>query len=269
MQIFNIQLEKIFYKDLFPKITKLEKQQIVFTPNPEILLNTRTDKEFERILKKADFLTIDGIGIYIALQILDNNLPKILNFLLLPYYIFNLFFREKMLYKKYGERICGSDITLDLLYFAEAQNIKVSIIDPYFPQDKAKCESQKYFCERLKSKYPNLQFDFYIYDNEKKQTIIETIQQSDAQILFSTLWMKKQEQSVVEIMEVCKNIKLGLGIGSSFDYIIWFQKRAPKFWRNIGLEWLYRIFTWPQKWKRLKRIWRAIIVFPFSVLKEK
>ena len=55
--------------------------------------------------------------------------------------------------------------------------------------------------------------------------------------------MKKQEASVVEIMGKCYNIKLGLAIGSSFDYFTGFQKRAPKIWRNIGLEWLYRLAT--------------------------
>jgi len=32
--------------------------------------------------------------------------------------------------------------------------------------------------------------------------------------------MKRQEESVIEIMNACSNIKIGLGIGSSFDYFI-------------------------------------------------
>ena len=55
--------------------------------------------------------------------------------------------------------------------------------------------------------------------------------------------MKLQEKSIIEIMEQAKNIKIGLGIGSSFDYFIGFQKRAPKFFRSLGIEWLYRIFS--------------------------
>jgi N-acetylglucosaminyldiphosphoundecaprenol N-acetyl-beta-D-mannosaminyltransferase len=55
------------------KITKLEKQNIVFTPNPEILLQTKNDSEFKSLLEKANYLTPDGIGLYIAFQILDNN----------------------------------------------------------------------------------------------------------------------------------------------------------------------------------------------------
>jgi len=44
---------------LFEKIIKLETQNIVFTPNPEILLKTIKDKEFESLIKKANYNTSD------------------------------------------------------------------------------------------------------------------------------------------------------------------------------------------------------------------
>jgi exopolysaccharide biosynthesis WecB/TagA/CpsF family protein len=121
----------------------------------------------------------------------------------------------------------------------------------------------------LLKKFPKLNFDFFIYSPEKKDEIIKKICSSDSKILFSTLWMKKQEKSVIEIMNKCQNIKLGLWIGSSFDYFTGFQKRAPKFWRAIWLEWFYRIFTWPKKLQRLQRIYRAVFVFILEVLKSK
>ena len=72
MKIFWIEIQNLKYKDLFTEITKFEKQNIVFTPNPEILLKIKSDEEFKNILLKADFLTSDGIWLYIAYQILDN-----------------------------------------------------------------------------------------------------------------------------------------------------------------------------------------------------
>jgi len=279
-KIFNIKLYSKTYKELFKEITKFNTQNIVFTPNPEILLKTLKDKEFRNLLEKANYLTIDWIWIYIAFQIKtspltpilkgEGNVNKILlflwNIILLPYFFFNLFFRRKYLYKKFWERICGSDLTNDLVNFAEKENIKITIIDPYYPKDLAKVKAQSTFREDLLKKFPKLNFDFFIYKPEEKEEIIEKIKNSDSKILFATLWMKKQEQAVVEIMEKCYNIKLWLGIGSSFDYFVWFQKRAPKIWRSLGLEWLYRLITWPQKIKRLKRLWNAIFVFLWKVL---
>jgi len=81
--------------------------------------------------------------------------------------------------------------------------------------------------------------------------------------------MKQQEKSVIEFMRECPNLKLGLGIGSSFDYVTGFQKRAPKIMRQAGIEWFYRIFTSPHKLQRLRRIYQAVIVFPYTVILKK
>jgi len=269
MQIFWIKLNNLKYKDFLKKITKLEKQNIVFTPNPEILLKTKTDSEFKKLLLKANYLTPDGIGLYIAFQILDNSLPKIINVILLPYFFFNLFFRRKYLYKKYWDRICWSDLTKDIVEFAQKNNIKITIIDLYNPTDTKKVESQKVFPGLINKKFPKLDFSYFIYKPSKKENIINKIAKSKSKILFSTLWMKKQEESVVEIMRTAKNIKLWLWIWSSFDYFIWFQKRAPKFLRALWLEWLYRLITWPKKIDRIKRLWSAIFVFVWEVIKNK
>lgn len=269
MQIFWIKINKISYKELFKEITQMNKQNIVFTPNPEILLKTLKDKEFETLVNKANFKTSDWIWLYIAYQIIDNKYWKIINTLLLPFYFFNLFFRKKSLYKKYGERICGSDLTKDLIKYSEKNKIKITIIDLYNPTDAKKVESQKVFSTHLKNRFNNLDFDYYIYEPDKKEEIIEKIKNSDSKIIFSTLWMKRQEESVIEIMQTCQNIKIWLGIGSSFDYFIWFQKRAPKIWRWLWLEWFYRLLTWPKKIDRLKRLYNAIIIFIFEVIKDK
>lgn len=269
MKIFWIEIQNLKYKDLFAEITKFEKQNIVFTPNPEILLKIKSDEEFKNILLKADFLTSDGIWLYIAYQILDNKFWKFINFLLLPYFFFNLFFRRKYLYEKYWDRICGSDLTKDLLNFSERNNVKITIIDLYNPLDEKKVASQNIFEEKLKKKFPNLSFDYIIFNPEEKEKILEKIKASSSKIVFSTLWMKKQEESVIEVMENCKNIKLGLWVGSSFDYFIGFQKRAPKIWRSLWLEWFYRLLTWPRKLDRIKRLYRAIFLFIFEVFKSK
>ena len=268
MKIFDIPLDTLNHTDFFAKITKFEKQNIIFTPNPEILLKTQDDEEFKNLILQADYKTPDGMGLYLGFQMLEEK-NRFLRFLKTPYYLYQLFFHKQKLYKKYWDRICGSDLTSDLLYFCENKQIKITILDLYNPTDKNKVASQQNFSQLFQEKFPELQFDFFIYNPEKKSAILEQIKNSNSQIIFSTLWMKKQEQSVIEVMDYCKNIKLWLGIWSSFDYFIGFQKRAPDIFRNLWFEWLYRIFTWPQKIKRLKRVYNAIVVFYIQVLKQK
>jgi len=269
MKLLQLNISPLKYQDFFTEITQFTKQHIVFTPNPEILLEARKDSRFKNTLQEAKYLTNDGIGLYIGYQVQDNSYGSIINLLLLPYYFCNIVFRRSMLYKKYGDRICGSDLTLDLLKHAEQNAIKIAIVDLYNPTDTWKVENQKVFWPKLQEVFPELNFDYHIYNPENITEIIDHISHSRSQILFSTLGMKTQEQSVVDIMKQCNNIKLGLGVGSSFDYITWFQKRAPKIMRVMWMEWLYRIFTSPGKIQRLKRIFSAVVVFPLVVLFDK
>lgn len=155
-----------------------DKRNIVFTPNPEILLKAKKDKEFFRILRKADYLLPDGIGLYLAYQILDNNFSPFLNTILLPFYIFRLLFKKKYLYEKYGERICGSDLTKELLEKSSQKDIKIAILDLYNPHDEKKVASQKIFEEKLKQSYPSLQFSYFIFDSSKKDFIFKEIDTS-------------------------------------------------------------------------------------------
>lgn len=272
MKIFQLEIWRYSYENFCEEIiyfmqnSNSGKGKSVFTPNPEICLKTLEDEDFLGILKQADYLTSDGIGLYIWYQINNSQLPKIFQFFMIPYYIFNVLFRKKMLYKKYWERICGSDITQKLVEYAEKNKIRIAILDPYFPDDAQKCAAQKIFKEQLQKKFPDLLFDFYIHNNSGDTYINEAICKSDAKIFFATLWMKQQEIMVLDILAECPNIRLWLAVGSSFDYFTWFQKRAPKIFRDAWFEWLYRIFTSPNKLKRIGRIYKALIVFPIKVL---
>lgn len=273
MDILGIYLNRLKYINFFANLKKLEKKSIIFTPNPEIILKTLEDNEFKEILSKADYLLPDWIGLYLAYQInnIKNNIKNkklsiIISIILLPYFIFNIVFRKRYLYNLYGDKICWSDLTRDLLVFANNENIKITIIDLYNPSDIKKVESQKIFTEKLKNVYKNLIFNYFIYNESQKENIIENIKQSNSKMLFSTLGMKKQEKSIIEIMEKCENIKIWVWIWSSFDYIIWFQKRAPRIWRVLWIEWLYRLITWPKKINRLKRLYNAIFIFIYKVI---
>lgn len=269
MDIFWIYLNKLKKAEFLEEIKIFSKQSIIFTPNPEILLKVKNDEEFKNILLQADYLLPDGIGIYLAYQILEPSISFTKALFFLPYFIFKILFKKKELYELYGERICGSDLTKDLLAFASTENKKIIIIDLYNPTDAKKQESQKIFASKIQEKYPKLIFEYFIYNPSEKEKIIDTIAKSWGEILFSTLWMKSQEKSVLEIVEKCKNIKIALWIGSSFDYIVGFQKRAPDFIVKSWFEWFYRIFFWPQKIRRLKRIGNAIFVFTYEVFAYK
>jgi N-acetylglucosaminyldiphosphoundecaprenol N-acetyl-beta-D-mannosaminyltransferase len=55
------------------------------------------------------------------------------------------------------------------------------------------------------------------------------------------------------------------GVGGSFDVFAGHVKRAPLFFRKLGLEWFYRLITDPKRFKRQL----ALPLFLIKILKER
>ena len=73
----------------------------------------------------------------------------------------------------------------------------------------------------------------------------------------------RQERWLSENMVRLPSVRIGMGIGGSFDFISGRIKRAPLLLRQAGLEWLWRLGRQP--W-RIGRIFRAVAIFPLYVL---
>lgn len=271
MKIFWLELAHLEYKKFFNKIKDSDKKLAIFTPNPEILLLAKEDEKFRKVLEIWDYLVPDWIWIWAGYQILDNNKWKLINALFIPYYWINLFIKRRQLYKKYWERIIWSILTRDLVEYANLKWIWITIIDKFQAPgnwwDNLKIERQKVMAESLKKKYLNVNFHYYIYKEENKDKIITEINKTDDVYLFSTEWAKVQETTISQLLPKLDKIKIAIWVGWSFDYLLDFKKRAPKIVVSLGLEWLWRLILHPMRMS--KRIWKALPVFLYEVIKSK
>ncbi|MDO8650033.1 MAG: WecB/TagA/CpsF family glycosyltransferase, partial [Candidatus Berkelbacteria bacterium] len=57
--------------------------------------------------------------------------------------------------------------------------------------------------------------------------------------------------------------KILVGIGGTFDMLAGITPRAPRIFRSMHLEWLWRLILQPS---RLRRIWKALVIFPVKAL---
>lgn len=96
--------------------------------------------------------------------------------------------------------------------------------------------------------------------------LVQEIADSGAEVLFVAFGAPKQELWLAENAAKLKGVKLAFGVGGTFDFIVGKQKRAPWLMRKIGLEWLFRFYKDP---KRAKRMFNALVRFPWLVLKSK
>jgi N-acetylglucosaminyldiphosphoundecaprenol N-acetyl-beta-D-mannosaminyltransferase len=115
------------------------------------------------------------------------------------------------------------------------------------------------------NKYPNLKIagthDGY-FKKEEESSIIEEINESGADFLCAALGAPKQEKFIYEHRNELKNVRAGIGVGGSLDVWAGTVKRAPQFYQDHGLEWLYRFIKQPSRYKRML----ALPVFMLRVI---
>lgn len=77
------------------------------------------------------------------------------------------------------------------------------------------------------------------------EAVIQKINSVDPDVLWVGLGLLKQEQWIREHLNKIK-VPWMIGVGAAFDFHAGTAKRAPLFFRNIGLEWLYRLVLEPR-----------------------
>lgn len=105
---------------------------------------------------------------------------------------------------------------------------------------------------KLKKEFPNIKLlgyrNGYINSDKERQDLIEDITNKRPDVVFIAMGSPKQEILMSELMSKHKAIYQGLG--GSFDVYTERVKRAPKWWRDHNLEFLYRFLKQPQRYRR-------------------
>ena len=120
--------------------------------------------------------------------------------------------------------------------------------------------------------YPNIKVETYSppykpeFSEEDNKGIIEAINKANPDLLWIGMTAPKQEKwTYTHWKELDIHCHVGT-IGAVFDFFAGTVERAPLWWQEHGLEWLYRLLKEP------KRMWRRYIIgntlFLKNVLKE-
>jgi N-acetylglucosaminyldiphosphoundecaprenol N-acetyl-beta-D-mannosaminyltransferase len=104
----------------------------------------------------------------------------------------------------------------------------------------------------LRQRYPGVAIvgtrDGY-FSAGQSPTIAASILASGANVLLVGLGSPKQEYWLEDHLGATK-CSVGIGVGGSFDILAGTVPRAPRLWRQAGLEWLYRLIREPARWRR-------------------
>ncbi|MEO6836572.1 MAG: WecB/TagA/CpsF family glycosyltransferase [Candidatus Tumulicola sp.] len=87
------------------------------------------------------------------------------------------------------------------------------------------------------------------FTEEETPGIVVSIRDSGAKLLFAGLGSPRQEVWLSEHLRET-GCGVGIGVGGSLDVIGGRVERAPRIFRQFGLEWFYRLTQEPHRWRR-------------------
>src|SRR5438093_9609694 len=91
----------------------------------------------------------------------------------------------------------------------------------------------------------------------------QAVRSSGAQLLFLAYGAAAEEAWLARNLPGSGAI-VGMGVGGTFDFISGRTRRAPRWMRERGLEWLHRLRQEPWRWRRMLALPR----FVFRVMRE-
>jgi N-acetylglucosaminyldiphosphoundecaprenol N-acetyl-beta-D-mannosaminyltransferase len=210
--------------DEFLKIIENGYGGWVVTMNLEMISRGSKDPSYFELIDGADYIVADGMPIV---------------------------WISKIKHKKNSikERLNGADLVFRLLTEYTYPSVIIGGINP------------KAAVKNLGVENPSMVkiFDGKI-DEDWVKMHLEDFKNFNPKIIYIALGVPKQDY-IANLLRVHLPNAFILGIGGTFDFFSGDVKRAPKTFRDTGLEWLFRLMVEP------KRLWkRYIISYPRGVL---
>ena len=250
----------------------------IVTPNPEIISSAQVDQKLSIILNNADISLPDGIGLAAAHKYNQMWNPSCklvrLPVLIVQGVVVGLaIVCDKDWLMKDLQIIRGRKMFFEILKLANKKKWRIFLLGG-LNKSTAKTAASN-ISKSLKSiKFMTEGGPLYDddgkprtkEDGEYNREVIKKINNFKPHILFVGLRCPAQEKWVHANIKNGIDIGGAMVVGRTFEYYSGDAKSSPKWMADIGLEWLWRMFTGSTK---LKRIWTAFPVFPLKVFWNK
>ncbi|MDX2271272.1 MAG: WecB/TagA/CpsF family glycosyltransferase [Cyanobacteriota bacterium] len=189
----------------------------VVTCNAEMIMLARRDSLFADILATADLVTPDGAGVVWALA------------------------RQGILI----QRCPGIELAESLMQVAAQRNWRVALIG-------GKPEVAQAVERVWQQRYPNL--SLWVHhgygDAQQEQALVASLHDYAPHLLLVGMGSPRQEMWIRRQQPLLPPATW-MGVGGSFDIWAGLKTRAPRWWRDHHLEWLYRLYQEPWRWRRM------------------
>ena len=194
---------------------------VLVTPNLDHLIKLQKDKEFYESYRKAEWVVCDSRILY---------------------------FLSKLLKRSFPEAIPGSSFfTAFYEYHRDDPNCKIFLLG-------AREGIAKKAMERINDKMGreivvgahSPSFGFEKHEDECEE-LVRIVNNSGANVVLVGVGAPKQEKWIMKWKDKMPSVDLWMALGATIDFEAGTLKRAPLFYRKIGMEWLYRVIKEPKR----------------------
>lgn len=192
----------------------------VVTLNAEMVMQARQNPPLQKVISEAECVVPDGAGVVLYLK----------------------------LHGKVVKRCPGIELAEKLVQWAESTGKTVFLLGGA----KGVCEQVE---RRWKQCYPNLRIvgthhGFFLADPTQTQAVADKLKAEQPDIVLVGLGVPRQELWIAQHRHLCPH-SLWIGVGGSLDIWSGNKERAPQWFRENNLEWLYRLYREPWRWRRM------------------
>ncbi|MEO0534936.1 MAG: WecB/TagA/CpsF family glycosyltransferase [Cyanobacteria bacterium P01_A01_bin.123] len=203
--------------------------RVVCVANVHMMMESHWHSDLRSVLEHADLVTPDGMPLVWIMRLQG---------------------------AAHQDRVAGMDIFVSLCRQATDDNISIYLLGS---TEDVLADMQA----RLQEEFPNLKLagaeslPFRPLTTTEDAALIERVNRSGAGLTFISLGCPKQERWMADHHGKIQSVMVG--VGGVFPVYAGLKKHAPKWIRDSGLEWFYRLIQEP---KRLwKRYWTTIPPF--------
>lgn len=193
--------------------------RLIVTLNPEYVIATRRDPAFRQVVNSAAMVTPDGAGLIAAGKILGQP------------------FRSRVTGVALCEKLFQSS--------AQADGPRLFLLG-------AREGVAEEAAGKLRQEYPGIQIAGTWAGQagpEGDEEAVERIRQAGAEVILVAYGMLKQDWWSVRNLTI-SGAAVALGVGGVLDYKAGRVPLAPLRLRQWGLEWAYRLYKEPWRWRR-------------------
>ncbi len=204
--------------------------RLVVTLGTEMVMAAQTDRDFAEVVEKAELVVPDGIGVVLAARLAGLQAPG---------------------------RIAGVELLLEMLRQAPVDTRFFFYGGAPGVAEEAVARLQQQVSFEVAGCLDGYQQD--------EEFVLCTLEQARPQVLFVALGFPRQEAFIDRNRERLEaaGVRLGVGVGGSFDVYAGRVQRAPVLFQRLHLEWFYRFLLQPSRWRRLM----SLPLFALKVLK--